>query len=489
MEEARTEAAQAQQLFDAGDLKGAQAAIGRALSHRDDDPNILLLDARIKLAMQDLAGARETYRTVLVFDPDNLEALTTVVQISSMFDDKATVREMIPRALALDPDNAEVLLAKGVMEIREKKYEAAIATADRMLDPADPRGAVLKARAQFLAGDRAASYQLLRDKAQTYGNNQLIAAALLENARAEGDVPAMLEQFVFLSSVDNNSADLALDEINIRYKSGDVTSARQQGLDYLNRFGSNAEQVGRLVALWDEYDPTPLAPGDLGALAQGPNLEAKLAVVRFLINGGAAESPAPLLANSSDPRVFGIMARLQVMSGNRKGFDAAQRILAADATNCEALTAAAQWHFNQRSYQQAIIPAQVLATQCRDRIDGYLILAAAYQRLGRPAAVERAYREGIAAHAQNSLLAGLFADWLISAKRESSAVAVARRLTVMAPSRVSSWRLRERICRQAADVACQQEAARGLAAAKVSYTLDPLPGVKRGDTLFGRTWK
>lgn len=490
LEEAQREAALAAQLLDAGDLPGARSAIARAMSHRDDQLGIVLLDARIKLRMQDLAAAREGYRTVLVFDPNNQEALTAVTQISTMYGDKKTAREMIDRALALNPDNAEVLLSKGVLELEDEDYAAAIATAERLLqNPSDPRGTVLKSRALFLRGDRAESYALLRDSIENFGNNQLVAAALLENARAEGDVPAMLEQFVFLGSSAPDSTDLALDEINARYKSGDVEGARLRGIDFLTRFGDNAREVRRLFDLWEEYDTAPLTSADIQNLAQNGSVNARVAAMRYLIDSGNSELGVPLLSNSSDPRIFGLMARLQVRRGDRSGLVMARRILEGDQSNCEALTAVAEWELAHGAYEQAVIPAQVLATQCRDRTDGYDLLAAAYRKAQRPTAVERAFREGVEAHPQDSGLAADFANWLLANGRDRSAVAQTRRLTVMAPARTSSWKLRADICRQAGDKACVAQAEKGLALARKTFALDPLPGIKRGDTLFGRTWQ
>lgn len=490
LEEAQQEAALAQQLLDSGDLAGARSAISRALALRDDQLDMLLLDARIKLRMQDMPEAREAYRTVLVFDPNNQEALTAVTRISTQYGDKRTAREMIGRALALDPNNAEVLLSKGVLELEDKDYQAAIATAEQMLvTPSDARGIVLKSRALFLSGDRTASYNLLRRAIAEYGNNELVAAALLENARAEGDVPAMLEQFVFLGSSQPQSADLALDEINVRYKSGDTAGARSRGVDFLNRFGGDGRQLLRLAQLWDEYDRSPLTDADIQTLGQSGSVDARLLAARYLIDRGTPEAAVPLLANAPDPRIFAMMSRLQVLRGDQSGYVSAKQRLATDETNCEALTAVSEWHLARGASEQAVIPTQVLATQCRDRIDGYRLLAAAYRNAGRRTATERAYREGTEAHPQNSRLAAEFADWLLANGRSQSAVAMTRRLTVMAPALVSSWKLRLEVCRRAGDRYCQADAERGLATARKTYELDPSPGIRRADTLFGRRWQ
>lgn len=490
MEKAREEAAMAQALFDAGDLPGARAAIGRALSHRDDQLDMLLLDARIKFRMQDLVASMEAYRTVLVFDPNNQEALTVVAQNAAIMRNTELANEMIGRALANNPNDANVLLTKGVMELERKDYDAAVATANKLLEsPSDTRGIVLKSRALFLKGERDASYALLRDAREKFGNDQMTSVALLENARAEGDVPVMLEQFVFLAGVGELSVDQLLDETNIRYKSGDTAGARLRGMELLNRFGADPEAVERLVDLWEEYDPEPLTGSDIQTLAGGDNLAARLAVVRHYIGRGNLDIGEPLMVNAPDPRIYGLMARLQVLKGQPAGYEAAKRILTRDTTNCEALTAQAEWEIAQGQFNAAIIPAQTLATQCRDRIDGYTLLADAYRRAGRPAGIERVYREGIAAHPADAAMTRQFTDWLLAQGRGQSAIAAVRRLAKLAPSRVSTWELYASVCQRAKDSDCRADAQAGLARAKRSYVLDPLPGVRRGDTLFGRTWR
>lgn len=490
LEKAQREAAEAQVLFDNGNLPGARQAIARALAHRDDQLDILVLDARIKSRMGDIPAAYDAYKTVLVFDPNNREALTSIVQIAQMYDDKATMREMSKRALALDPENAEVLLSQGVMNLKEKKYDAAIANAEVLLkDPADPRGTVLKARALFLKGERKESYAILRKAAADFGNNQLVSAALLENARAEGDVPRMLEQFIFLSSADVKSPDLMLDETNVRYKAGQLQGARETGFGYLAQFASSTDTAKQLIDLWEEYDADPLTMEQIRLLAENGSVEAKLAVGGFFLRRGNTEAVVPLVGGAGDPRIMGLMARLHVARGNPAGYQIAQQILNKDQANCEALQAAAQWELDHVSATKSIIHSQVLATQCRDRIDGYLLLAAAYQKLGRAPAIERAFREGMEAHPQSPLLVRRFTDWLLAQGRNGEAVAATRRLTVLAPSRVSSWLLRLAVCRRAGDKSCVLEAEGGLGAARKAFTVDPLPGVKRGDALFGRTWQ
>ncbi|MXP28664.1 tetratricopeptide repeat protein [Porphyrobacter algicida] len=490
-QKAEKEAAIAQQLLNQGDVQGASRAIARALSYRDDQEDILLLDARIKYRLQDFRPAFDAYRVVLAMDPNNMEALSAISELGVAVGDKNTAEDAIKRALAINPDIPEVLLSKGVLELSDKDYDGAIATGEKILarNPQDPRGTVLKARGLFLQGKRAEALTMLSDAASKYGNNGLVSSALLEVARAQGDVPLMLEQFAFLSGQNPQSVDLALDEINVRYKSGDVTGARAVGLSMLERFGNDSQAMGRLVDMWDEYDVTPLTDQDIAAVASKDGMDARLAVARFYIDHAKSDVAAKLVAGSSDPRASGLLARIGIEQGNPQAAAAARKIIEQDTTNCEALTGLAEWDLMHGKPNDAITQAQVVATDCLDRIDGYVLLAKAYQKANRPAGVERVYREGIEAHPQDPNLTKSFADWLVSRGNIDAAESAVRRLSNVAPSRESSWDIYLEICQKAKDSACTADARQGLLQSKTAYALDPLPGIRRANPLVGRTWQ
>lgn len=490
-EKAAEQAAIAQRLFDAGNLPAARTFISKALSYGGDNVEILLLDARIKARMSDLRGAYDAYRTVLVFQPDNLEALATVGQIGAMVGEEDVARDAIKRVLAIDPFNAEMLLTAGVLELKDDDFPEALRLAEQILgaNKGDPRGLALKARALTQMGRGPEVLAMLREQIALTGNNSMIAGALLETARAQGEPAVMIEQFPVLIESMPQSTDLALDEINVRYKSGDRDGARLAARDFIGKFGAQADAMARLLDLWEEYDLEPLGADEVAQLAANGAVEARLAAARFYVDHGNPAVAQALVANSPDPRAAGLRARLQVRRGDARGADAARAILEDDDTNCEALTAMAEWHLARGQVDAAVIPAQVVATQCRDRIDGYVVLANAYQRAGRAPAVERVSRDGIEAHPLDPRLTSRFADWLLARGRPESAVAAARRLTTVAPSRESSWRVLTSVCQRAKNTVCAGDGARGLARAKTVYQLDPLPGVRPPDPLFGRTWR
>ena len=488
---AQQEAAIAQQLLDQGDLAGASKAIALALSYDDDDENILLLDARIKYRAQDFRPAFDAYRVVLAMDPNNIEALSALSELGVAVNDPDTAKDAIKRALAINPYIPEVLLSQGVLQLSEKDYAGALATGDRILagNAQDARGIVLKARATFLMGKQAEAMAMLTDAATKYGNNELVASALLEIARAQGDVPVMLQQFAYLSGQHQDSVDLALDEMNVRYKSGDMAGARTIGTGMLQRFGSDSQAMGRLVDMWSEYDPNPLTPQDIAQVAARDGMDARLAAARFYMDQGKRDVAASLVADSADSRAAAMRARIGIDAGNPAAFSAAQAIVAKDTTNCDALTGLAEWNLAHGRVTDAITQAQVVATQCLDRIDGYVLLAKAYQKDNRPAGVERVYREGVEAHPLDPAMTRSMADWLAARGNLDAAEAAARRLSNVAPSRASSWTIYGEICAKAKDTACQADAAAGMAAARKNFALDSLPGIRRSNPLIGRTWQ
>ena len=488
--EAQQEASAARTLLAAGDLPGARQAIGRAIAADSDDPSILLLDAQIKYRMAEYRAAFEAYQTLLVFEPDNIEALSAVAQLGIGLSDPSASRRAIERALQIDPENVDVLMSRAVLELNDNEYAEAERTAQKLsqISGGQARGTIVRARILMKQNRPEAAYALLNQTVSEVGNDRLLATALLEVARREREVPVMLEQYAYLIPLNPASTALPLDEINVRYKTGDVDGARAKTGEYIDRFGNDNVAMRQLAELWTEYDDQPLNDGTIRDLAGSSKAAARLAAARFYLAEGEIEQADRMVETSPDGRFMGVISRLHVARGSKVGADLARQILQSDTTDCDALTAMIEWEMAARRYSPAIVQAQTLATQCSDRIDGYLHLADAYKASGNATSVERAYRDGIEVHPQNARLAESFANWLIEQGRESSAVSVVRRLGNAAPTRPSTWRVYQNVCRQAGNSACSRTAADGLAKAQRTLVFDPLPGLKPADPLLGHSW-
>ena len=491
LEKAQEEAALARLMVEEGNLPVARMAVTRALGHRDDQLDILELDASIKLRMGDLAAAYEAYRVVLAIDPNNEVALTGVAQLGLSTGQIRESRRAIEAALAINPRNISVLLSDGVHALIQKDFDEAVAVGERIseIEAEDPRGIVLRARGMFLRGEREAAMKLLYDNATESGNNRLVSAVLLANARQAGNVKLMLEQIAFLRNARPDNVDLAIDEVNILYKDGQRDRARRAAADVLDDFGENADAIGRLVQLWREYDAAPLTDASRAELTSSGTEEARLMAAKFYFDTGDLSTAAPLVQELNNDRARGLMARIAFRQGRDEAASAAQAIVDEDATNCNALAALAEARLSEGKPDAAIRSAQLVASNCLDRTDGYHLLAEAYTAAGRTAGVERVYREGIDAHPLDRKLPDAFSRWLLTQGRSPAALSAARRFTKVAPTRASTWQLYREICVATGNSACAAEADTKEAAARRDFSLDLEPGQRPRNPLTGQSWR
>lgn len=490
VEEAYRYARTAQSLLAQDDLVNAKVVIGKALQNGGDQPEILLLDAQIKVRAGDLREAFDSYRSVLVFQPTQSEALLGVAQLGLTIGEVEAAREAIATMLAIEPNQPDALLAKGIDAITLKNYGRALELGEQILahHPDDRRGLILKARALSLLGREQEARALLDDAAQRLGNDEYIATVLMENARDAGDAGRMLEQLPLLRASRPDSIDLALDETNIRYKTGDVDGARATSLEILRNFGGDAMTMQRLVDLWREYDPDPLAADAQAWIAQRGQTNARIAAARYYLERGMANAADRMVAASSDARAVALRARIAVRQGREGSIRAVANILSQDTTSCDALAAAAEWNLTAGKPVEAVRTAQQVATQCPDLDDGYSLLARAYREQGRDSGVQRAFSEGASVHPGNLRLARDYAEWLLEDGQDGKAASVARKLTDVAPSKVSSWQLLIDVCGRTGDRACVARAQKGRALARTDFTID-FQGPRAANPLLGRQWQ
>lgn len=487
--EVDAQAALAEQALAQGDIVTARMAIDEALNARGDDARLYMLSAQINSAQNNYADAYDDYQTVLALDPNNYQALVAVAVIARALGDPVRGRAAIERALAIDPTQIDVLMSKGLFALQKKDFAEAGKVADLIIEahPDQPIGAVLKARALALQGREADALKLLRETIELKGNSVPLATALLETARAAGDVALMREQYALIATEKKDSAALALDEINLLYKIGDIAAARRAGEDMLRRFGEDAVAMGQLAALWEEYDPDPLGSNPQ-AIATIEGQDARLMVGRFLLARGRLDEAGQVVRARPDPALGPLGTRIAAREGNGGAVNAARAIVAEDTTNCDALGTLADDAVAKGHVDEAVRRAQVIASQCKDRIDGFRLQVRAYEAARRPAAVERVYRDGVAAHPQSVALARDFATWLLARGRPDAAVAIATRLTRANPYRNSGWKLLADVCAKAGDSPCVARAKAGLAKARITYQFEPTVGGRDVNLLLGRQW-
>lgn len=485
---AYAEAATAQGLLEAGDLRGARAAIARALALRGDQIDLLVLDGRIRYQMGDYGGAFDSYNLALSIDPNHPEALQAVSQIGAQTGHERESTAATEKILILDPTNASALLVTGVRQLNKRDFAGAKATAERMLaaDPKSEAGLVLKARSMFMAGERAEALTLLRAGQEQLGSTQMVVTALLENAREQGDAELMIEQFRALAGLVPKNADLTIDEANVQYKRGRQDEARDRGWALLTENGANPDAMQRLADLWAEYDKSPLTPDQLAKLAAEGEQAARLMVARFYLQNGDARTAAALVGQLPGDDAAGLKARIGYSTG--AGPAAAEAVLARDDKNCDALAVRAIDATRRGRPADGVIAAQVITSECPDR-DGYDLLAEAYRAKGEDGGVRRAFLDGINARQLSAQPVARYAAWLIGTGDTAQAVSVVRRLTQRAPAKISSWRLLRATCARVSQPACVAEAQAGEDTARKTFVIDLPPGERRPNPLLGNSWR
>jgi tetratricopeptide (TPR) repeat protein len=488
---AYAEAQRAEGLAQAGHFGAARLSMAKALSYRDDQLDLILLDGRIKMAQGDTSAAFDAYSLARAIDQSNQEALQAISQLGLAVGALDEAKAASDDILVGNPSSLDALLIKGVIALSRHNWAEAAALADQMMtvNPQDERSITLKARSLFLSDHRDEALTILRRAQIEKPQSIMIRTALLECARAKGDAPLMLEQIAALRRVKPNSGDLALDEINVRYRTGDTAGARAVAIGVLDKFGEDDDVLGRLITLWVENDATPLSEATIATLVTSGKADARLAVARRFLDQGNLAVAARLTANMTGGDAEGLAARIADAGGDRTALARSEAILKDDSTNCDALFVRARNRLAIRRPDEAVVAAQQIATECPDRNDGYLMLARAYQVQNRDTGVMRAFEQGVSQRPLDVALTTQFVEWLSAKGSNSRAIAVARRLTFNLKARPSAWQLLGRICAHSADAVCSSQAATGLAAAKQSFIIDLPPGTRQPNPLLGQAWR
>lgn len=488
--QAYAEAARAQALLDAGDLNGAQFAIAHAITLRGDQMEFQILNGRINYARKDYQGAFEAYSLALSIDPNNPEALQAVSQIGASMGREKESTVATDRILSTEPDNLPALLVRGVQQLGRNNYDDALATAEHMLrvDANNEAGLVLKARAMFMRNQRPEAFTLLSDALKKNGPSQMVVTALLENARDQGDADVMIQQFKALSNIVPDNIDLTIDEANVDYKLGRTDDAHGRVWALLTKSGGNRDAMERLNDIWSEYDPKPLDADQIAALSTDGAAPARLMAARFYLANNDPRTAGDLVGSIPGAEADGLRARIAYVQSGGSDASAAERVLAGDKNNCDALAVRANDAIRRSQGANAVVAAQQIASQCPDR-DGFELLARAYTVKGETAGVRRAFLDGTRARPLDTRPVAQYVTWLVNSGNANEGADVARRLTQRAPAKISGWQLLGRVCTRTGDQICLQEARDGEAKARKTFSMDLPPGVRRPNPLLGSSWR
>lgn len=483
---------QAQQQLDAGDHGAAAVTINRAIREQDDIADLYLLKARIALVRNRPVEGLMAYRQAVDLEPGNVDALRGLAQMSFQLGRTDDAEKAVDQLLQQNPTDPAGRLVKGLVALYRCRPEAALNLAQEILknNIADEGGLVLKTRALFALKRDKEARVALEDAAKRLGSTFAILLTRLEMDRILGDAPALKADFVAIRKLQPRNPDLALQQVNLLYKTGDVAGARQLGAALVQPGALEGEDLDRLARIWREYDPTPLGPVGLGSLAARGQRAARIMVAQHYLEVGQGQPAMALLAGLDGSDAAGLVTRAQFLLGRRAEAEAgATAILARDKTQCEALLTIAALRQATGQREQASTAAEQSVAECPRQWLAYVAMADA--NAGSVPQMDRVSAAALDAEPQNGALALALAQRWAAAGQIDRALAIARRLTRSAPGLVSGWVVLQDLCRRSTDPACATEAAQGLEQARKSYTLDPAPGQQPpigGGDIGCRSW-
>lgn len=481
--------AEAQQQLAAGQLQTARETIIAALKERDDLPDLQLLKARIELAANRTGPAFDAFSAALSLEATNPEALQGVSQLGLRTGHVVESEAAADHILALQPNQTDALLVKGLLALVRNRPANAIEFADRIqaASPRDEGGVILKSRALYLLGDLHGALEFLSKLEPAVAGKEAVVRTKLELHRQAGDAPAMLADFATLTQLQPKDLDLRLDEANLRYKTGDMIGARRLLRAALFDLRPVAYQASRIAALWGEYDHEPLDAGDLRALAASPNEAARVEIARYFLDTNQKGVASALVSGGHTLEARSLSALAAIADGETAvGAAEAERILAQDKTQCDALLARSAAAAATQRWSEAILAAQTAAAECPDKISARMALAQAYNGRHDESGVRRAFADGITQNPQDPALSAAFRTWLEASGESRQAIAEARRLTRKAPALVSGWVAYRAVCQRQHEETCVADAQIGLERATKLLGVDLTPGTQTLRNLIGR---
>ena len=475
-----------------GNLPAAREAINEALSQRDDIVELHLVRGRIENAAGERGAAYDAYFNAMSLDPTNVEALSAVSQLGLALGNLDQSLDATDRLLTLDPNRTGALVVRGLHELVRRRYNSAVRYADRAIElaPQDENAYILKARALFLKEDVREALAVLENAELVDKNTAPLALTRLEIYRELEDADGMAEQFASLRSTRPADAELRLDEANLWFRRGEDAKAFGQILAAIEQAEPGTDDdslaASQIVRLIDEYGTAGMTPVQRTRLRQLATPTIARALARYYIVAGDYDEALQLADKTPNLTKAALIAQIKALRGQAKSARTdAERILAKDETNCDALVAKS---FAQRALADldgAVQSGQRASTECPDVTAAYVAAAQAYDAWDRDAAVRRIYGQGIAANPQNLMLYRKFVEWLESSGQDRRAIAVMRRFTRDSPSSLAGFELYREVCARAGD-SCAREAANEKARIATRYGLDLEPGQLQPNALFGR---
>ncbi|WP_264575155.1 tetratricopeptide repeat protein [Sphingobium sp. B8D3C] len=492
-EQAAERAQAAEAMLQAGDLAGAQRAIGEAIRLREDGPNFQQLAGMIALQSGDPAGAYRAFQRALEFDATNRLALAYVANLGVQLGQIADAEAAADRLLTLEPDAMPALQTKGMIALAREQLDDAMSYADRILarSATDEAGVIVKARVLARRGQAEEAIALIDNALRVSGDSSALLTNKVNLYRYLGKPEPMAEALGRLVATGNAGTAMKLDRINLLYKMGRLPQAREANLALLREGLREPSDYEVLTRIWWEFDPTPLSPD----VARGPtdwrDPLAVLTVSRYLLARGNRETANLLLNSVPDGRAKDLIAplklRLLMETGKDQGVEGqVESLLKQDPENVDALLLRAHYAAKRGDVRAALEAAQLALANDPRNPDAYQAVAQLYRARAENWRARQIYEEGLKQIPQNFPLVQSYMQYLHDSGDRARSMSVARNFARALPSSEKAWSLLVAQCAAIQDGTCASVAQNGLDNARTAYLVDDPPGKPADRGLFGR---
>ncbi len=496
-EQAQQLTATASALFNSGRFYDARTIILKAIGKRDDSTDEWLLLARTELQLGHVPEALTAYSRLLELDATNVEALQYVAELSFQVGQYREAVAAADRVLSLAPTATRPLLVKGLVALDQRHLPDALKNAEAILklNPNDEYGTVLKARVLAIAHDYAGAVKMIEEHTLPTQRTDASLSTLIEIYRKMGDGKQLIATMAKLAAKRPTDANLSLDYAQTLYRIGDARTARAVLATLIEQHPNDVTLIPTIAHIWVERDPGALSADEVARLSTNRTVTQRIGLATYLIGTGrAVEAEAVLLpveqtklTNGPSAEARAIYASLLLDKGDSSGAKAIiDDVLASDTDNRDALLLRARMAQKVGDLTAALNDTQIVVREYPQEERGYSALATLFIAKKDPQRARQIYEDAIRTLPQNIRLTQEYSAFLYKLGDKDRAMDVARSFTLKNPSSVAGWALLERVCGQAANLACQHAAAAGQNDAAASFVPDERPGQSRSRGLFGK---
>lgn len=237
--------------FMSGDVEGAIATYTNLIAYQPKDPNAYFLRGSLYLDTSQLEPALEDYKVAVQCDSENYELYTRIYYnlMTKGYADQAL--EYTNMALAIEGNKSYNYMERGKIYLILEQYDVAETTFKKAVSAGDADGYIYLAQIASHNGDADAAMSYLK-KFKKSGNESARAYDTIGKLyMMQGNYEEALAQFqkgLDMKSVPNEK-DLRKDQIAALEYSGDFATARDQALEYVEKYPEDTSVARELVFL------------------------------------------------------------------------------------------------------------------------------------------------------------------------------------------------------------------------------------------------